>query len=376
MNMKNNTLVTLSLLAAALWLVACGAPAGDKSAELAKLKEQKAQIDAQITALEKELGAASGQPKHLHTVSLAEVQPAQFRHYIDIQGRVDAEENVPVTAKSPGVLSKVLVKNGDVVKRGQLLAIIDDQLMLKGLAELELQLQTAIDLYNRQKALWDQKIGTEVQFIQAKTNKEAIEQRIATTKEQWQMTRIYAPIGGSVDYVVLKAGQAISPGMPLCNIVNMSQLKIAGEVPEAYAAKVKKGDAVVLYFPDLKKEVNSRVTYVSKTINPVTRTFAIECALPTGADYRANMIAVMKIIDYQNNNALVVPVNLIQTASDGDFILTLEKTGDKQGTVRKTAVKQGNNYNGMVEITEGLKKGDQLISVGFQDVNPGETVVF
>lgn len=190
------------------------------------------------------------------------------------------------------------------------------------------------------------------------------------------MTRIYAPISGSVDYVMLKAGQAISPGIPLCNIVNLSDLKITGEVPEAYAAKVTKGDAVVLYFPDLKKEVNSRVTYVSKTINPTSRTFAVECALPAGADYRANMIAVMKIIDYQNNNALVIPVNLIQTAADGDFVLTVEKSADKQGAVRKTPVKQGNNYNGMVEITQGLKKGDQVISVGFQDVNPGETVNF
>ena len=374
--MKNNTLVQLSLfVAAALLLGACGSPATDKNAELAKLKEKKTQIEAQIAALEKEVGAPAA-PQKVHTVSLTELQPAPFRHFIDIQGKVDAEENVPVTAKAPGVLSKVLVKNGDVVKRGQLLAIIDDQLMLKGLAELELQLQTATDLFNRQKALWDQKIGTEVQFIQAKTNKEAIEQRIATTKEQWQMTRIYAPISGSVDYVMLKAGQAISPGIPLCNIVNLSDLKITGEVPEAYAAKVTKGDAVVLYFPDLKKEVNSRVTYVSKTINPTSRTFAVECALPAGDDYRANMIAVMKIIDYQNNNALIIPVNLIQTAADGDFVLTVEKSADKQGAVRKTPVKQGNNYNGMVEITQGLKKGDQVISVGFQDVNPGETVNF
>lgn len=374
--MKNNTLVQLSLfVAAALLLGACGSPATDKNAELAKLKEKKTQIEAQIAALEKEVGAPAA-PQKVHTVSLTELQPAPFRHFIDIQGKVDAEENVPVTAKAPGVLSKVLVKNGEVVKRGQLLAIIDDQLMLKGLAELELQLQTATDLFNRQKALWDQKIGTEVQFIQAKTNKEAIEQRIATTKEQWQMTRIYAPISGSVDYVMLKAGQAISPGIPLCNIVNLSDLKITGEVPEAYAAKVTKGDAVVLYFPDLKKEVNSRVTYVSKTINPTSRTFAVECALPAGADYRANMIAVMKIIDYQNNNALIIPVNLIQTAADGDFVLTVEKSADKQGAVRKAPVKQGNNYNGMVEITQGLKKGDQVISVGFQDVNPGETVNF
>ena len=375
--MKNITLVKMSLLTTvALLLGACGSQPLDKNSQLAQLKEQKAQIEAQIVALEKELGTETGGQKHVHTVGLTEMQSTQFRHFIDLQGKVDAEENVPVTAKSPGVLTSVLVKNGDIVKRGQLLAVIDDQLMLKGLAELELQLQTATDLYNRQKSLWDQKIGTEVQFIQAKTNKEAVEQRIATTKEQWQMTRIYAPISGSVDYVVLKAGQAISPGMPLCNIVNLSQLKIAGNVPEAYAAKVRKGDNVVVYFPDLKKEVNTKVTYVSKTINPTNRTFAIECALPTGSDYSANMIAVLKIIDYQKANTFVVPVNVLQTAADGDFVYTVEKGADGKGIVRKTNVKQGGNYNGMVEITEGLKKGDQVITLGFQDVNNGETVAF
>lgn len=376
--MKNITLVKMSLLGAvALILGACGAKPGDKNAQLAELKDQKAALETQITALEKELGAtAPGSAARIRSVGLSTVQTSEFRHFIDLQGKVDAEENVAVTAKMPGVLTRILVKNGDNVRRGQLLAILDDQLMLKGLSELELQLQTATDLYNRQKSLWDQKIGTEVQFIQAKTNKESIEQRIATTKEQWGQTRIYAPIGGTVDLVVLKTGQAISPGMPLCNIINLTQLKIVGEVPEAYAAKVRKGDIVMLFFPDLKKEVASRVNYVSKTINPTNRTFVVECALPTGKDYRANMIAALKIIDYQNPKALVVPVNVIQTAEDGDFVYVVEKTGEGQGTVKKAPVKQGGNYNGMVEITSGLKAGDQVITVGYQDVNSGETVAF
>lgn len=241
-----------------------------------------------------------------------------------------------------------------------------------------MQLKTAEDIYNRQKGLWDQKIGTEIQFIQAKTNKEALEQRIATTKEQLQQTKIYAPISGTVDLVILKAGQAIAPGMPLCNIINMGQLKIVGNVPEAYAAKVRQGYPVQLFFPDLNKEVSSRVTYVSKSINPLNRTFSVECALPNGVDYRANMIAVMKIIDYQNPKALVVPVNLIQTAEGGEFVLVADKNAgeERKGTVRKVNIRQGNNYNGMVEISSGLNPGDWVISTGFQDVNNGETISF
>lgn len=376
--MKNITLVSLSLYTfAAVLLAACGGQQPkDKSAQLAALKDKKAQLEAQIAQLEKEVGSAAGAPQRLHTVGLTELQSQPFRHYIDLQGRVDAEDNVPVTAKMPGTLTKVLVKNGDYVKKGQLLARIDDELMLKGLAELELQLKTAEDIYNRQKSLWDQKIGTEVQFIQAKSNKEAVEQRIATTKEQWQQTHIYAPISGTVDMVILKTGQAISPGIPLCNIINLGQLKIVGNVTEAYAAKVRQGYPVQVFFPDLNREISSRVTYVSKTIDPTNRTFSVECSLPAGNDYRANMIAVLKIIDYQNPNAIVIPVNLIQTGAEGDFVLTAEKSGDNRAVVKKATVRQGSNYNGMVEIKDGLKKGDWVISTGFQDVNSGETVAY
>jgi RND family efflux transporter MFP subunit len=378
--MKNkNLLQILTLGLVAVLLAACGGQSPDKAAQLAALKEQKAKIEAEIAALEKELSAsASEKPRRIKTVGLSEVAPAVFRHYIDLQGKIEAEENVPATAKIPGTLSRVLVKNGDMVNKGQLLAVIDDGVLLKNLAELDHQLKTAEDIYNRQKSLWDQKIGTEVQYIQAKSQKEGLENSIATLKENWGQTRIYAPVGGTVDLVILKTGQFINPGQPLCNIVNLSQLKVVGNVTEAYAAKVRKGDVVTVFFPDLKKDVTTRVSYVGKTIDPNTRTFTVECSLPSdgGRDYRANMIAVMKIIDYQNPNAVVVPVNLIQTAEDGEFVIVAEKTGDKQATAKKAMVKQGSNYNGMVEIASGLKKGDFVISTGFQDVNNGEIVAF
>ncbi|MCB0528055.1 MAG: efflux RND transporter periplasmic adaptor subunit [Saprospiraceae bacterium] len=366
----------MSFALVAALLSACGGQSMDKAAQLAALKDQKTQLEAEIAKLEKEIGSTEGSVQRVKTVAITEVKAGSFVHYIDLQGRVDAEENVPATAKMPGTLTRVLVKNGDVVKKGQLLAQIDDGVMLKQLAELENQLKTAEDLYNRQKGLWDQKIGTEVQFIQAKSQKESLERSIATLKESWNQTRIYAPIGGVVDLVVLKTGQAISPGMPLCNIVNLSDLKVVGEVTEAYAAKVRKGDLVNVFFPDLNKEIKTRVRYVSRTINPNTRTFSVECSLPTGRDYRANMVAVMKIIDYQNPKAIVIPVNLIQTAEGGEFALVVDKNGERKGVARKVEIKQGLNYNGMVEIASGLKNGDFVISTGFQDVNNGETVAF
>lgn len=215
-----------------------------------------------------------------------------------------------------------------------------------------------------------------MQFIQAKNGKESLERSISTLKEQWSMTKIYAPTSGTVDMVMLKQGQAIAPGAPLCSVINLSDLKIKGDVTEVYAAKVRKGDRVLVLFPDLGKEINTVVTYVSKTINPMTRTFSVECALPAGADYRANQVAVMKIIDYQNANAVSIPVNLIQNAADGDYVIALDKNGNNSGTAKKVLVKQGSNYNGQVEILSGLRPGDWVISTGFQDVNNGETVSF
>lgn len=378
--MTNKTLFQFTSFALAILLLAsCGGGGSkDPATELAALKGQKAKLDTQIAELEKQVNAANPAVKKVKTVGLSEITIAPFKHYIDLQGKVDADESVMATAKMPGSLKRVLVKNGDNVRQGQLIAEVDDAVMVKSLAELEGQLATATDIYNRQKGLWDQKIGTEVAFIQAKSGKESVERSISTIKEQWSMTKIYAPQSGTVDMVMLKQGQAIAPGIPLCNILNMSNLKIKGEVTEAYASKVRKGDPVQVFFPDQNKEITTRITYVSKSINPMTRTFVVECALPNARDggYSANQVAVMKIVDYQSANAISIPVNLIQSADDGDFVLIAEKTGEKQAIAKKVVVKQGQNYNGNVEILSGLKKGDWVISTGFQDVNNGEAVAF
>jgi hypothetical protein len=164
--------------------------------------------------------------------------------------------------------------------------------------------------------------------------------------------------------------------VPLCNILNLDKLLIKGEVTEAYASKVKKGDMVQVYFPDLDKEVSTKVTYVSKSINPTNRTFTVESALGKG-DYRANQIAVMKIVDYEKQKAITIPVNLIQSGEAGDYVLILVPTGNpNEGVVTKAAIQQGQNYSGYVEVISGLKEGDKLITTGFQDVNVGEVVKY
>ena len=358
---------------------ACGggkSTSDDPVAKLAALKEQRTQLESEITALEKQLEAEGKIERKLRTVSVTDIKTSTFRHFIDLQGRVEADESVTVTSQIPGALKRVYVDNGDVVRRGQLLAEVDDAVMLKSIDELKGQLKVAEDLYNRQKSLWDQNIGSEVQFIQARNNKESLERSIETMQANWRMTKIYAPTSGTVDMVMLKQGQAIAPGVPLATILNLDKLLIKGEVTEAYAAKVKKGDVVQVYFPDTGKEISTTVSYVSKSINPTNRTFTIEAKLSRG-DYRANQIAVLKIVDYENPKSITIPVNLIQTDESGDFVLVIEPGSEpNKGLVKKAPVKQGENYSGYTEILSGLKEGDRVISTGFQDVNAGETVVF
>ena len=362
----------------AIVLEACSAKSTteDPLAKLAELKEQKSALDAQIATLEQQLKAEGKIEEKFHTVGITELKPGPFSHYIDLQGRVDADESVAATSKIPGILKRVLVDNGDYVKSGQLIAEIDDAVLQKNMAELEGSLAVATDLYNRQKSLWDQNIGSEVQYIQAKNNMETLQRSMATLKENWAMTKIHAPTSGTVDMVMLKQGQAISPGVPLCNILNLNDLKIVGAVTESYAAKVKQGDLVKVYFPDIDKEITTKISYVSKSINTVNRTFTVECDLGQG-DYRANQIAVMRIVDYHKPSTISIPVNLIQTGEEGDYVVLVEKTDvERHATVKKVPVSQGQNYNGYVEILNGLKAGDLLITTGFQDVNIGETVLY
>jgi len=363
------------ILIACAFLAACSATPGDPAAQLAALKDKKAALEAKIAQLEAQLGTTSIQ--NLRTVALTELKTENFRHYVDLQGRVEADKSVLATSRIPGTLTRILVDNGDKVRKGQLIAELGDAVMMKSRAELEGQLAVATDLFERQKSLWEQNIGSEVQFIQAKNNKESLERSIATLNANLELTKIYAPTTGTVDQVILKEGQAISPGIGLCTVINLDKLKIKGDVTESYASKIKEGDPVRVLFPDTGEEITTKVSYVSKTINQVNRTFTVECALPGKGSYLANQIAVMKIVDYENPGAITIPVNLVQRGEDGPFVL-IARPGDQPNSAiaQKVPVDLGQNYNGYVEILNGLSAGDKVISTGFQDVNDGETVLF
>lgn len=298
--------------------------------------------------------------------------PRKFDHYIQTQGAVESEENILVSAKVPGVITNVLTREGEMVKKGQTLAQIDNTMTMKGIEEVKTQLELAKTVYERQKNLWDQKIGTEVQYLQAKTNLEAAQNKLESLQEQNEMSKIKSPISGVVDALEVKVGQNIAPGMPAARVVNSSQLKISAKVSEAYSTQIKKGDKVVVTFPDLNKTVDAKVTFSARNIDALSRTFAVEASLPSSPDLRPNMTAVVKIIYETSPSAILVPINLVQTINGEKIVYVAEQEGADY-VARKKVVKVSSVYDNLAEV-DGLASGDQLITVGYQGLSDGERV--
>jgi RND family efflux transporter MFP subunit len=370
MKAMNKSIIFILLLAMA---VACK-PA-DKKAELEKLKKQHDELAVKIKALETELQVSdTNKASKVTAVAITEAKPAEFNHYLEVQGKVDGEDNIAVSAQMAGSITAVYVKEGDKVRRGQILAQIDNSILQQQISSTKQQLDFATNLYNKQKALWDKQIGSEVQYLTAKNNKENLEKALSTLDEQVEMTRIKSPINGSVEEVNLKVGQMASPGQPAVRVVNFSNVKVLAEIAEAYAPIVSVGDKVIVYFPDFNIEIASQIRFTSKYINPVNRTFQSEVRLgPSKVEYRANMMAVVKINDYRNPSAFAVPITLIRDSQSGKFIYVAK---EENGTLvaRRLPVTVGSTYNGLAEITSGIAAGDKIITTGFNSLLDGELI--
>lgn len=374
--MKKSSLhSTVILTTLTIVLYACGS-GSDKHAELEKLNKEQATLKEKITALEAEIAQSdtSKNDEKSKLVAIKEMKPETFKHYIEIQAKVDGDEDVIVSPESMGNITSLQVQAGDRVVKGQLLATIDDRMIRQGVAEAQTQLDLATQVFNRQKNLWDQKIGSEIQFLQAKTNKEALEKRVASLQEQLEMTRIKSPINGTVDQVDIKIGQAVAPGMPAFRVVNLNALKVTGEVAESFISKVNRGNETIISIPDMGKEINTKLDYAGRAINTLNRTFNVEVRLsPKDGELHPNMVAVMKIVDYTASSTFVVPIAAIQKSSDGEYVFVAVQEGGRLIAKRKK-VSAGMIYNGMIEVREGLAEGDQVVTAGFQSIIEGDPI--
>ncbi|MFD2573972.1 efflux RND transporter periplasmic adaptor subunit [Spirosoma soli] len=363
-------------------LIACGgekkSDLQSKREELAQLKSQQTELNTKIKTLETEL--AKQDPKKSNEirskdVTVAPVAATTFRHFVELQGTIDAKNNVQVSPKSGGVVTAVYVKEGDNVRAGQTIAKIDDQLLRESIAEIKTQLSLANTVYEKQANLWKQQIGTEIQYLQAKNNKESLERRLSTLNAQLSQSNVTAPISGVVDQVNVKIGQSAAPGVGLVRIVNLSQLKVVAKVADTYSGSVRKGDGVIIRFPDINKELNSRISFVSTTVDPLSRTFTIEAPLPSDNALKPNMLAQVKINDQTQANAIVINQNLIQSTENGQLVYVAVDEGNKKIAKART-VKTGQAYGGKIAITQGLQAGDKVVTAGYQDLVDGQPINF
>lgn len=372
--------IKLSIISLAVLLFAYSCST-DKKAQLAKLKEQATLINEKITTLQHEINLM--QKDSLNTeefkfVGVSEVKTNIFDHYIRVQGKLDGDLNAAVFAEAPGTISQKFSDVGQTVVKGQVLAQIDDQQYRSQLDGLETQYKFASDMYDKQKTLWDQKIGSEVQYLQSKTTKESLERQISSLRQQVDKFKIKSPIDGTIEECNIKVGGVVSPDPRLAayRVVAFKNLKISAEVSEAYASRVQTGDKLSVTFPDIKKQFETKIDFVSKYINPTNRTFIIETKIANGInDLKANMIAIIQINDYHSENAIQVPMNVIQTDQAGSYVYVIHPK-DKYFAAVKQQVVVGNSYNGVVEILQGLSVGDKVISIGYQELVEGEYVRF
>lgn len=399
--MKKITQISIALFATVL-IASCGdskkdgaAAINDKKAELEKLKSAKAKNEAEIAKVQAELekiDSATANAAKIKLVSVTPVSTADFKHYIDLMGKVDADNISYISPRmGPAQVKAVYVQQGQLVKKGQLLLKLDDAIMRQNVTAARQQLEGiktslafAKNLYQRQQNLWKEGIGTEVQLITAKNNVAAYENQLASAgeqvkvaEEQLKTANVYSDVTGVADIVAIRVGETFS-GMtatgPQIKIVNTSSLKVVTNVPENYLTRMHKGSQVMITVPDAGKTINSTISLISQSIDPLQRGFIAEAKIPYDPVLKPSQSAVVKILDYAAANAIVIPVNVVQSDETGKYVFVLTKSSNGKTTAHRVVVTIGEVYGQQVEIKGGLKAGDELVTEGFQNLYEGQMI--
>jgi len=377
--MKRN-IILFSVLAT-LAISACGGKKTadeNKQAQLDALKKEIAKLQSEASAIEKEINLKSGKTNGKE-VEITEIQKGLFQSYIMIEGSADANESTIATPKVPGTIVRVLVQPGASVTAGQVLAQLDNTTISQGRNELQQQLIFVTTLFEKQKRLWEKGVGTEVQYLSVKNQKESLEKSMKTLETQIDMYNIKAPITGTLESVDAKVGQAVAPGLPLFRVMNLSNIKIKADVAESYSKKVKAGDKIKIFFPDLDTEIDANISFASKYIDPLNRTFRVETKLPRVENLKPNMIAKLKIVDYENKSTISVSSNCVQTTESGSYVVIAKAQTNAKGeattfVAERRTITTGKSSDGKTEILTGLTIGDLVITTGYQELNNGQAI--
>lgn len=339
------------------------------SREQSDLAAQMDKLDAAIQELD--------ETKSLPLVSVTTIKDTTFKHYTRVQGDVATRENIIIYPEFSGILTRIHVEEGQLVKKGQLLASIDDGGLTSQLAQLEAQAALARTTFERQQRLWKQNIGSEIQFLETQTSYQSAEKAVDQLKSQIGKTSVRAPFSGVIDEVITDQGQVVSPGQhQLFRLVNLQNMYVEASVPETYLNKIKSGTPVIIEIPAINKQYEGTVNQVGNFINPNNRTFDIEVSLPNDEGLvKPNLIATVRLNDYTAENTVVIPENAIQKNAMGENITyILEQANDSTGVAKKVLVETGYTQDNLVEIKSGLTPGNQLIVSGGRNLKDQQKV--
>ena len=374
--MKN--FLSLSLITFIVFSCSPGSGLEKKKAQLAEYQAEHDALKIKIADLEKEIARldTSAEIRKPKLVTLTPVQSGVFNHYIDVQGTVDSEENIAVQPGMPGQVTKVNVHEGDMVKAGQILAEVDNRVIRESISQLQTNVDFAKTAFEKQQRLWNQKIGTEIQYLQSKTQFESLQKNMVTLQAQLDMSRIKSPINGMVDAVNIKVGEYAAPGMMgAFRVVNFGKMKVKANVADSYIGKVKLGNPVRIYLADINDTIQGKISFVSKVVNPMTRTFDIEIGLgATSTEVRPNMMASLKINDENIANAMSILSNLVQKDASGSMYVMISEGSAAKMKARKKLVKTGISSGDRIIVLEGLSGNEQLIEAGYQEVVDGQLI--
>jgi RND family efflux transporter MFP subunit len=374
--MKN---LILSIFTLSLAISGCTSDSLEsRKQELADLKQERRALEEKIATLENEIAAAEGTAVKTSSnailVNTESLNTQKFQHTIEVRGNVSSRTNVMLASETGGTIEQLLVREGDQVRKGQVLLRLDNDVLQNNIAEVRTALDLAKAVFERQSNLWEKNIGTEIQYLEAKNRKESLERQLATLQSQLSKTVIRAPFSGTVDKVEARIGEMAQPGMPLIRVVNPDQMYLEADVSERFIGDFNKGDKVSVYFPIQKRTLESKIIAVSEVINLENRTFKIEISMPQ-VDFvvKPNQVAVIEMVDYEKDSAIVVPTEVILSDAEGKFLYLIDDTAEKT-EARKTRIDVGLTHNGKTEILKGLEIGDQLVLQGYRDLTDGTIV--
>ncbi|WP_136482390.1 efflux RND transporter periplasmic adaptor subunit [Cognatitamlana onchidii] len=378
-----------TLLFATVLLSSCGSESKKSvedilaSDDLELMRKKKSELDitaqeisAELKLLEKKIKELNPQAK-VPLITTFKAEETNFNHFTELQGSVSTKQNLVIHPEYSGILTNVYVKEGQNVRKGQLLAKIDDGGLSQQLSQLKIQTELAKTTFERQDRLWKQKIGSEIQYLQAKATYEAQLQATNQLEQQVAKTQVKAPFSGTIDDVITEQGSVVSPGQSqLFRIVNLDNMYIETDVPERYVTDITKGKEVKVYFPVLGKEIDTKVRQAGNFINPANRTFKVEIGIPnTDKSIKPNLTARLKINDYSNPKAILIPQSIIsENAYSQQYVYTITDKVENKAKVKRVIIETGKTQGDYIEVLSGIENGEEIINEGARSVKEGQDV--